>query len=239
MIIGILQTGHLPEDLSRVEGDYAAMFRRLLAGRGFTFRTWDVVDMEFPDGVGAADGWIITGSRHGAYEDLPFIAPLERLIRDIAEAGSPLVGVCFGHQIVAQALGGRVIKYPGGWALGLRRYRVGGTELALHAWHQDQVVELPPGATVLGTSEMTDHALLAIGDRILTIQPHPEFERSMVEGLITHRAGAIDPDLVRAAADSLDAPNDNGVLGAWMADVLTGAPATRLPRALSQGARVP
>jgi GMP synthase (glutamine-hydrolysing) len=236
MIIGILQTGHLPEDMSRAHGDYAAMFRRLLDGRGFEFRTWNVVDMHFPEGAEAADGWLITGSRHGAYEDLPFIAPLEDLIRDIAAAGRPLVGVCFGHQIIAQALGGRVIKYPGGWALGLRRYRVGAADLSLHAWHQDQVVELPPGATVLGTSEMTDHALLAIGERILTIQPHPEFERPVLEGLIEHRAGAIDPPLVRAAADSLDAPNDNALLAAWMADVLEGAPATRLPEALTAGA---
>ncbi|MFW5654626.1 MAG: type 1 glutamine amidotransferase [Roseicyclus sp.] len=237
MIIGILQTGHLPEDMSRAHGDYAAMFRRLLAGRGFDFRTWNVVDMDFPHGPEAADGWVITGSRHGAYEDLPFIPPLEDLVRAIAGAGRPLVGVCFGHQIVAQALGGRVIKYPGGWALGLRRYRVGGAELALHAWHQDQVVELPPGATVLGTSEMTDHALLAIGDRILTIQPHPEFERPVIEGLIEHRSGAIDPSLVRAAAQSLGAEADNALVGAWMADVLQGAPATRLPERLGGSAR--
>jgi GMP synthase-like glutamine amidotransferase len=173
MIIGILQTGHVPEEISARHGEYSDMFRRLLGGRGFEFRVFNVVDMEFPEGPEAADGWLITGSKHGVYEDHPWIPPLEALIRGIRDAGQPLVGICFGHQIIAQALGGKVVKYPGGWALGLRRYRIGGREVSLHAWHQDQVVELPPGATVLGDSEMTAHAVLAIGDRILTIQPTP------------------------------------------------------------------
>jgi GMP synthase (glutamine-hydrolysing) len=232
MIIGILQTGHLPEAISEREGEYSDMFRRLLGGRGFGFRVFNVVDMEFPEGPDDADAWLITGSRHGAYEDHPWIPPLEDLIRAIRDAGRPLVGICFGHQIVAQALGGRVVKHPGGWALGRRHYRLGGGEVALHAWHQDQVVELPPGAEVLGESDTTAYAMLAIGDRILTVQPHPEFERAVVEGLIAHRSGAIDPDLVAQADRSLEGPNDNALLGQWMADVLEGAPATRLPAEL-------
>ncbi|MDG4649124.1 type 1 glutamine amidotransferase [Roseibacterium sp. SDUM158017] len=233
MIIGILQTGHLPEAISEREGEYSDMFQRLLGGRGFEFRVFNVVDMEFPDGHGAADAWLITGSRHGAYEDLPWIAPLEELIRGIRDADKPLVGICFGHQIVAQALGGKVVKFPGGWALGLRRYRIGDAEVQLHAWHQDQVVELPEGATVLGRGDATAYAMLAVGERILTIQPHPEFERPVVEGLIEHRGGAIEPTLVAAAAASLDARNDNAAIGRWMGDVLQGAPATRVPEAIT------
>jgi GMP synthase (glutamine-hydrolysing) len=233
MIIGILQTGHLPEAISERQGEYSDMFERLLGGRGFEFRVFNVVDMEFPDGTDDADGWLITGSKHGAYEDHPWIPPLEDLIRAIRDAGKPLVGICFGHQIVAQALGGKVIKHPDGWALGRRTYRLDGAEVALHAWHQDQVVELPPGSEVLGTNDTTRFAMLAIGEKILTVQPHPEFERPVVEGLIEHRSGAIDPDLVEQAARSLDdGPNDNALLGDWMADVLEGVPANRLPHTL-------
>jgi GMP synthase (glutamine-hydrolysing) len=233
MIIGILQTGHLPEAISERQGEYSDMFERLLGGRGFEFRVFNVVDMEFPDGTDDADGWLITGSKHGAYEDHPWIPPLEDLIRAIRDAGKPLVGICFGHQIVAQALGGKVIKHPDGWALGRRTYRLDGAEVALHAWHQDQVVELPPDAEVLASNGTTRFAMLAIGEKILTVQPHPEFERPVVEGLIEHRSGAIDPDLVEQAARSLDdGPNDNALLGDWMADVLEGAPANRLPHAL-------
>jgi len=122
MKIGILQTGHAPDELRPVLGDYADLFTALLAGQGFDFAVWNVVDGELPDDPRAADGWLITGSKHGAYEDHPWIPPLEALIRDAYAAGVPLVGICFGHQIIAQALGGRVIKFPGGWMVGRQVY---------------------------------------------------------------------------------------------------------------------
>ncbi len=114
MLIGILQCGHFPEDLQGESGDYDAMFERLLAGENFDYATYNVVDGDFPEGPEACDGWLITGSRHGAYEDHDWIPPLEDLIRAIRDAGRPLVGVCFGHQIIAQALGGKVVKFDGG-----------------------------------------------------------------------------------------------------------------------------
>jgi GMP synthase-like glutamine amidotransferase len=102
------------------------MFARLFEPRGFELRLWEVVDGDFPDGPDAADAWLITGSPHGVYEDRPWIAPLEAFIRDIRDAGRPLVGICFGHQIVAQAFGGRVEKFDGGWALGRRSTTIAG-----------------------------------------------------------------------------------------------------------------
>src|SRR5690606_24036163 len=122
--IGILQTGHAAEPIRAEQGDYDEMFRRLLGGHGFTFSTWNVVDGEFPEGPEAAEGWLITGSRHGAYEEHDWLPPLEDLIRAIREAKRPLVGICFGHQIVAQALGGRVEKFDGGWSVGPQHYTI-------------------------------------------------------------------------------------------------------------------
>ena len=118
MKIGILQTGHSPEDLFGPFGDYDGMFRDMLDGNGFEFQTWAVVDGVLPDGADEADAWLITGSKHGAYEDHAWIPPLEELIREINARKQPLAGICFGHQIIAQALGGKVEKYPGGWAIG-------------------------------------------------------------------------------------------------------------------------
>ncbi len=212
MLIGILQTGQSPDALKAEAGDYPDMFRRLLDGHGFSFRTWHVEAMEFPDGPAEADGWLITGSRHGAYEDHPFIKPLERLIRDIHAAGVPLVGICFGHQIIAQALGGKVERYGGGWSVGPTDYDFGGEALTLNAWHRDQVVEAPKGATVLASNAFCTNAALAYGDDIFTVQAHPEFRTDFVEGLMRTRGPGLVPDEKMAAArgragDVIDSPD--------------------------------
>ena len=99
--------------------------------------------MQFPADARDADGWLISGSRHGAYEDLPFIAPLETFIREVFSAKIPLIGICFGHQIIAQALGGTVEKFAGGWSVGATEYQLDGEQVMLNAWHHDQVTSLP------------------------------------------------------------------------------------------------
>ncbi|WP_121063942.1 type 1 glutamine amidotransferase [Chachezhania antarctica] len=223
MKIGILQTGHAPDLVLEKNGDYDAMFRRLLDGHGFEFVTYNVVDNEFPDGAEAADGWLVTGSRHGAYEDHDWIPPLEELIREIKAKDRPMVGVCFGHQIIAQALGGKVEKFAGGWAVGRKEYRIGDQIMALNAWHQDQVVELPEGATVEGHSDFTANAIVSYGPNVWTVQPHPEFQSDVIEALIHGRGkGVVPDDLLAEAEETLVQPNDNASIALKMAKVLKG-----------------
>jgi GMP synthase (glutamine-hydrolysing) len=215
MHIGILETGHPPEGMRLGGRGYGAYFERFLEGQGFKVTAWPVVDMEFPPGPDAADGWLITGSKHGAYEDLPFIKPLEALIREIYDREIPLVGICFGHQIIAQALGGKVEKYSGGWSVGPTTYDWQGKPITLNAWHQDQVVERPADATVVASSPFCENAALVYGHRAFTVQAHPEYEADFIGGLIDKRGRGVVPDpLLDAARAKLDQPNDNRELAA-------------------------
>ncbi|MGJ8622589.1 MAG: type 1 glutamine amidotransferase [Yoonia sp.] len=218
MKIGILQTGHAPDELLATSGDVAPYFERMLDGFGFDFATYSVVDMEFPDAISDCDGWIITGSKHGAYEDHAFIPPLETLIRDVYAADIPLVGVCFGHQIIAQALGGKVAKFGSGWAVGRTEYEWGGTTLALNAWHQDQVIERPADATVYASNAFCEYAALVYGNRVFTVQPHPEYGAGFIGGLIDYRGKGIVPDdLLAQARANLAKPDDNPAVAAQIA----------------------
>lgn len=200
MLIGILQTGLAPDILVETSGDYPDMFARLLAGHGFTFRTYRVVEGQFPARVTECDGWLITGSRHGVYEDHDWIPPLEQFIRDTYAVHVPMVGICFGHQIIAQAMGGKVERYDGGWAVGATDYDFQGQPITLNAWHRDQVVKAPAVAQVIATNDFCTNAALLYDDRIFTVQAHPEFRPEFVDGLMQTRGKGLVPDAVMAAA---------------------------------------
>jgi GMP synthase (glutamine-hydrolysing) len=210
MLIGILLSGHVPDAIADQYGQYDWMFRQLLKGRGLQFRTYDVVSMEFPDSPDECDGWLISGSKHGAYDDLPFIPVLEDFIRAAHGRKSPIVGICFGHQIVAQALGGRVEKFSGGWSVGRTLYDGAWGPLALNAWHQDQVVEPPESATLTATTETCRYAGFTYPGGIWTIQPHPELNPGIFGDFIQARAeqAGLPRPLVETALARLDLPTD-------------------------------
>ena len=222
--VGILETGVPPTDLAERFGRYDAMVRRMLGG-GFGFRTYAVRDGELPAAPDAHPAYVITGSSAGVYDDLPWIAPLQDFIR-AAHGRARMVGLCFGHQVMAEALGGRVEKSDKGWGLGLHGYQVdhaepwmdGASRVAVAASHQDQVVEAPPGATVLLSSAFTPHAaLLYAGGDAVSFQFHPEFERGMAEALVELRRPRLpDPAEADRMLASLAAPSDAERVGGWI-----------------------
>jgi len=215
MKIGILETGEVHPDLKARHGDYPAMFAALLgaADPALEFATVRVVVGEVPTSPSQADAWLVTGSHHGVYDDLPWIEPLKAFLRACVAAGVPIVGVCFGHQILAEALGGRAAKSDRGWGLGVQDYEVTARagwmaalpdRFAVRALHQDQVVRLPPDATVLARSAHCEYAALAYGDPerpfALSLQPHPEFDADFMDELIALRAGTAFPGEAAPAA---------------------------------------
>ena len=225
MKLAILETGYPPGDLADRFGSYPAMFAALL-GDGFEIETFDVQAGELPD-PNAHDAVLITGSPAGVYDDYPWITPLMNFIR--AAGGSRMVGVCFGHQVMAEALGGHVEKSDKGWGAGLHRYSLVHGEpwidspvgIAVPASHQDQVVIQPPHTEIVAASDFTPYAGLAWTDRpAISFQFHPEFSPDFAKALIEKRYDIVpDPD---AAIASLDAPNDNARVGGWIRRFLLG-----------------
>ncbi len=230
MRIGLLETGEPPSALQPAFGRYGGMFQTLL-GPGHSYATYDVQAGRLPSAPEEQDVYIITGSSAGVYDPLPWIEPLSDFLR-AAKGRVPLVGVCFGHQIMAQAFGGQVVKSEKGWGVGLHRYAVerpqGWTDapsVAIPASHQDQVVVLPPGATVVGGSDFTPYGLLSYDDApAISMQFHPEFEPAYAAALIEARRGTRYTDAqADAAIATLQAPNDRRRVGDWIATFLTRA----------------
>ena len=243
MRIGILETGEVHPDLKGKHGDYPAMFERMLGAvdPDLEFAVVRVVAGEMPAAPGQADAWLVTGSRHGVYDGLPWIEPLKAFLRDCVAARVPVVGICFGHQLLAEALGGRAVKSERGWGLGVQDYELVARpdwmaglpdRFAVGAVHQDQVVALPPGATVLARSAHCAYAALAYGDPedpdAVTLQPHPEFETPFLDALIALRAGTVFPaDAAETARASLARPVANAAWAQLIVDYLRRARKTR------------
>lgn len=220
MKIGILQAGRAPDNLVDEHGDYDDFFKRFLSGQGFEFETFPVLDGVFPASVEEADGWLVTGSRFGAYEEHDWIPPLEAFLRESYQKSIPIVGICFGHQVLAQALGGKVEKFNAGWSAGVETYAHEGFpgDISLIAWHQDQVTELPADACVVGSSEFCRYAALAYGDRAYTIQPHPEFNPDFAFGLVEARRAILPEGVADQAEQSLGAATSSAELAQHIAD---------------------
>lgn len=233
MKLGILEVGKVPADLQNQYAPYPQMFEDLLRPHtpDLSVTVYDLLDRDpVPTDPTLEDGWLITGSPRGAYDDDPWIAPLEDFIRAAHTLQKPLVGICFGHQIIAQALGGVVQKSDKGWGAGLHSYTVtpdfadDGTTIQINAMHQDQVIETPADATVWASSDFCPHAGLLIGDHIFTLQPHPEFDPAYEAALINARYDTLIPKAVAdpalASLAGLETVTDATRVAAWMARTL-------------------
>lgn len=242
MRIGILETGKVNPALVGEHGDYPAMMVDWLGpvDPGFAFETWSVVDGAIPKSPADADAWLITGSKSGVYDPEPWIAPLGAFLRGARAGGVPIVGVCFGHQILAEAFGGRAEKSDRGWGVGVQDYDVtarpswmgdAAERIAFHAMHQDQVTRLPEDATVLAGNAFCPIAAVAYGDPerpdAISIQPHPEYRPDYAKALVELRRDLIGAETADPALETYGRAVDNDAFGRWVAAYLAAARARR------------
>jgi len=229
MKIGILAAGRPPRALIPAFGDYVSMFEQLLAGRGYDWASYDAPAGDYPDRPEACDAYIVTGAAAGVYDGDAWIGALLQFLR-AAKGRAKLVGVCFGHQAMAQAFGGEVKKSDKGWGIGLHTYGVAqhpgwmdaGGAFSLAASHQDQVIQLPAGARVLAGSDFCPNGLLAYDDGTsISCQLHPEFAPAYSIALIEGRKGQRFPEAqADAAIESLKRPDDHARFADWVAGFL-------------------
>ena len=229
--IGILAAGRPPQALQLRFGDYPAMFEHLLDGRGYNWASYDVPAGEYPGQPEDCDGYVVTGAAAGVYDGDPWIADLLTFLR-AAKGRAKLVGVCFGHQAMAQAFGGQVNNSPKCWGIGLHSYGVEADRpwmdqapaFALSASHQDQVVELPPGASVIAGNDFCQMGTLAYDDGMsISCQLHPEFAPDYSIALIDGRRGVRFPEEQAAEAiESLKHADDHARVAGWIGRFFEG-----------------
>jgi len=233
MKIGLLECDHILARFRHIAGDYREMFAVLFNRHAprISLRPFDVCNGEFPSSLDICDAYLTTGSRFSAYDDVDWIHVLKNFVRRIHEAKKPFVGVCFGHQIMAEALGGKVARAEVGWGVGVRGVEVIKPEpwmrpeqssCGLQYMHQDQVERLPEDGVVIGRSDHCPVAMFRAGDSMLGIQAHPEFPKAYSEALLLDRIERIGGERVKVALASLDQPTDESVVAKWIVEFLEG-----------------
>ena len=241
MRIGILQADSVLEQFQPDHGNYPGMIAGIL-GQAATelnleteFRNYDVEHGIYPDAIDECDAYVITGSKKSVYDDEPWIATLKDYTRELHEAEKKLVGLCFGHQLVAEALGGKTLRAEAGWCVGIHQSEIiqshwlmDGEELDLFTLivsHKDQVIQLPEGAQLLASAKQCPNSMYCIGDHIFTMQGHPEFTQAYSRDLMEMRQEILGAETYSAGVASLDKPLMRGVVARWIIRFMKGQPA--------------
>ena len=234
MRLGILQCDSVLEDLQPEFGDYPGMFQRLLTTGDHQpeFRTYDMPRGVFPERLDDCDAWLFTGSKASVYDPDEWIARARDVVRELHRERRPTIGICFGHQLIADTLGGRTEKSANGWGVGVHTTRL----LAQRPWmvpqretlslpvsHQDQVVALPPGAECLAGHDFCPIDMFQLGDHILTFQGHPEFPKSYSQATMDKRRDVIGESTWQSGTASLTQTVHPEVAASWIHHFLDNA----------------
>lgn len=226
MKAALLVCDHVPEELVPEHGTYPEMFGRLM---NMPLHNYYVCDGHFPS-VDDYDLFVCTGSKYSVYDDLPWVQKLKKLTRAIYESGKKYVGVCYGHQVIAESLGGKVQRSEKGYMIGVHQFTITKRKPWMKPYEpefnvlmlcQDQVVQLPPGAEKLAESPECKIGMFTLDDRFLAIQGHPEFTPEFNKALFIPRLEKTAGDKVQQALISLNLEPDSTKLAGYIHHFLT------------------
>ena len=231
MRIGILQCDHVKSELQPKFGNYPEMFATMIHAQNpqHQLLNFAACDDELPDQTNLCEAYILTGSASSVYEDLQWIKELESFVRSLHQHKIPTVGICFGHQLLAQALGGETMKSPKGWGVGIANHRVVANqdwmvpkvnEAKVLVSHQDQVTRLPAQARRILESEFCPNAMFQLGEHIIGCQGHPEFMPEYSHALMEMRKGRMPENVRQAGIDSLTKNTELLPIPIWIENFL-------------------
>lgn len=224
MRLGLLVCDHVAPRFTGIAGDYPDMFEAMFAAHPeVDLVHYDLTANSYPVGARDCDAWITTGSRLSVNDTEPWIEWLADFVPELARTEVPFLGVCFGHQMLARALGGRVDRSNRGWGIGVKTVDIsnpppdwlGLSDYRVLNSHQDQIADLPPGAAVIGSNSHCPVSMVTVGESLMGLQGHPEFPAAYARALIEDRRGGLIPEHVAdAGLASLETQPDNAALAA-------------------------
>ncbi|ACJ27253.1 Amidotransferase, putative [Shewanella piezotolerans WP3] len=231
MKIGILQCDDVTSSLQAKHGNYPMMFMRLFEDfdAEMSFSVYRVIDGIYPSSMDECDAYITTGSRYSVYDNEAWVRQLKHYIAELYAAKRKFIGICFGHQMMVKALGGKVIKSPKGWGVGVATSQVTQSTpwmneavaaISLVVSHQDQVSELPIDSQIIATSDFCPFAMIQINEHFLGVQGHPEFSKHYSKDLMNARRDRIPHRRVEAGIESLSQPVDDKLVTRWIVNFL-------------------
>lgn len=231
MKIGILNADAVKAEFAAEFGEYPDMFSRLLkaVNPDIELVAYEVMNGEYPDDIDEVDGYLITGSKLSVYDDVVWINQLKDFVRKLHGANKKLVGICFGHQLVAEALGGKTRQANQGWCVGIHKatltadaesYGPVGAEFQILSNHKDQVEEMAVGAILLASTATCPVAMTQVGSHILTFQGHAEFDKGYALGLLNMRREILGESVYQSAVGTLGQDTDNSQVARWVLDFI-------------------